>query len=306
MAEAPLLDCLIIGGGAAGLTAAIYLARYRRRLMLLDGDASRLHKIPTSHNYPGFVAGVHGEDLLGRLRAQALEYGAPMATGIVDRLQRNDDGSFTAWCGRQAWHARYVILATGVQDVEPGFGEVAEAVAGGQLRYCPICDGFEAIGKRVAVIGRGDAAVGEAEFIRHFAHELTLFSVADTPPLSEQSCARLRAADIGWCPEPVERLVHEDHAVLVQARGQPARRFDVIYAALGTLVNGGLAQLLGARASDEGELHVDDHQQTTVDGLYAAGDVVLGLNQIAVAMGHAAIAATAVHNRLRRQDDRLQ
>lgn len=299
MADAPLLDCLVIGGGAAGLTAAIYLARYRRRIMLLDGDASRLRRIPRSHNYPGFIQGVQGEDLLERLRGQAQEYGAPMAHGIVDRLQRNEDGSFTAWCGRQAWHARYVILATGVQDVEPGFGEVAQALAGGQLRYCPICDGFEAIGKRIAVIGRGDQAVGEAEFIRHFAHALTLFSVADTPPLSDESRERLRRSDIGWCPDPVERLVHEEDSVLIQAGGQP-QRFDVIYAALGTLVNGGLAQMLGARASDEGELQVDAHQQTTVDGLYAAGDVVVGLNQIAVAMGHSAIAATAVHNRLRK------
>lgn len=300
MSEAPLLDCLVIGGGAAGLTAAIYLARYRRRFMLLDAGASRLRKIPTSHNYPGFAKGVHGEDLLARLRTQAHEYGAPMAEGIVDRLQRGEDGIFTAWCGDQSWRARFVILATGVQDVEPGFGEVGQALAGGQLRYCPICDGFEAIGKRVAVIGRGEQAVGEAEFIRHFAHELVLFSVPDAPPLSAESCERLRQADIGWAASPVTKLVHEDGAILVQVHGEAPQRFDVIYAALGTLVNGGLAQMLGARASDEGELIVDDHQQTSIDGLYATGDVVLGLNQIAVAMGHSAIASTAIHNRLRK------
>lgn len=301
MADAPLLDCLVVGGGAAGLTAAVYLGRYRRRFMLLDGGASRLRKIPRSHNYPGFAQGIPGTELLARLRAQAEVYGAPMTDAVVDRLQRNEDGSYTAWCGTHAWHARYVILATGVEDVEPQFRDADPALADGLLRYCPVCDGFEAIGKRVAVIGRGDQALGEAEFVRHFAHELTLFSVAGAPPLSEDGCARLRTAGIGWSADSVRKLVHDGDGILVQAGEGPPQRFDVVYVALGTLVNGGLAQVLGARADDDGKLHVDAHQQTTVDGLYAAGDVVLGLNQITVAMGHAAVAATAVHNRLRAQ-----
>lgn len=301
MQEAPLLDCLIVGGGAAGLTASIYLARFRRRFLLLDSNASRLRKIPTSHNYPGFEKGIHGEELLARMRAQALEYGAPMAQGIVDRLQRNDDGGFTAWCGPRAWHARYVILATGVQDVEPPFGEVSRALAAGNLRYCPICDGFEAIGKRVAVIGRGEQAVGEAEFVRHFAHEVTLFSVTEVPAPGPSASARLQRADVRWCPYPVEKLEHDQdgNAMVVHARGQAPQRFDIVYPALGTLANGGLAQAIGAAAGDNGELLVDDHQQTGIAGLYAVGDVAAGLNQISVAMGHAAIAATAVHNRLR-------
>ncbi|HEY8608647.1 MAG TPA: NAD(P)/FAD-dependent oxidoreductase [Noviherbaspirillum sp.] len=303
MAGAPLLDCIIIGGGAAGLSAAIYLARFRRRFMLLDGGASRLRSIPTSHNYPGFAKGVHGRDLLARLQAQALEYGAPMAQAVVDRLERRDDGSFLAWCGDQRWLARNVIVATGVNDVEPAFAEVRRALAEGHLRYCPICDGFEAIGKRVAVIGRGEDAVGEAIFVRHFAHSVTLFSGSGLSSLGAAARERLRSADVHAEPRPLERIGYDDAgAMVVHLQDGEAQRFDVVYSALGTIVNGGLAEALGTETTDNGEILVDAHQQSSIEGLYAAGDVVVGLNQIAVAMGHAAIAATAIHNRLRTQD----
>ena len=98
---------------------------------------------------------------------------------------------------------------------------------------------------------------------------------------------------------PVRQL-HFEHGDTITAalRDGTRERFDTVYIALGTIVNSGLAQRIGARCNEAGELIVDRHQQTSIAGLYAAGDVVEGLNQIAVAMGHAAIAATAIHNRL--------
>lgn len=302
MTDVPLLDCIIVGGGAAGLTSAIYLARFRRRFLLLDGGASRLKSIPTSHNYPGFAKGVHGRDLLARLQAQAQEYGAPMAHAVVDRLEKIDDGNFIVHCGGQQYRARHVLLATGVNDVEPAFPEVRQAISNGHLRYCPICDGFEAIGKRVAVVGRGKDGLGESVFVRHFAHSVTLFSVAEPLRLTAEERERLRQAQVDVAPEPLASLAYDETAgMLLQPRDGAPQRFDVVYSALGTIVNAGLAEAIGARATADGELLVDAHQQTSIEGLYAAGDIVAGLNQISVAMGHAAIATTAIHNRLRAQ-----
>jgi len=295
---APPLDCLIVGGGAAGLTAAIYLARFRRRIRLVDAGSSRLLSIPASHNYPGFAGGIHGADILRRLREQAVHYGVSITAGVVERLETADAG-FVAALDSGRWPARHVLLATGVVDVEPDFPDVKRAVAEGCVRYCPICDGFESIGRKVAVVGRGKDGFREALFVRHFASEVSLFSLTGELSLEAPERARLDEAGVRVARDPVERLAFDEAGVMrVHLRGGTRESFDVVYVALGTLVNSGLAQALGARCADNGELLVDAHQQTSVAGLYAAGDIVTGLNQITVAMGHAAIAATAIHNRL--------
>lgn len=300
MPSASLLDCLVIGGGPAGLSAAIYLGRYRRRIVVLDSGGSRALWIPTSHNYPGFEAGIHGRDIIERLQAQAVTYGAHIAAAVVDRLERLPDGSFSAHCGEEQWRARAAIIATGVLDVEPAFPDVRRALADGSVRYCPICDGYESIGKRVAVIGRGKEGLGEAIFVRHFAETVTLFSVTEPIMLSDDDKKRLSGARVDYSLAPVTRLAYDDAGQMQLYQGNgPPQRFDVVYVALGTIVNSGLALTLGAAAEPNGELIVDAHQQTTVDGLYAVGDIVTGLNQISVGMGHAAIAGTAIHNRLR-------
>jgi len=294
------LDAVIIGAGAAGLTAATYLARFRRRFAILDGGTSRLLLVPTSHNYPGYVGGVHGKDLLARLRAQVAEYGVGITPGTVDALERQPDGSFVVRAESQQWHAQTVILATGVMDVEPVFAEVKQAVAAGFLRYCPICDGFEASGQKVAIVGRGKGGLGEALFVRHYTPEITLFSVRDPIELDEEDGLRIDRAGLRVVHDPVARLSFDAaQGISVHLRDGTQERFDVVYSALGTMANSGLAQLLGANCTADGCLFVDEHQCTSIDGLFAAGDIVAGLNQITVAMGQAAIAATAIHNRLR-------
>jgi thioredoxin reductase (NADPH) len=292
-------DCVIVGAGAAGLTAAIYLARFRRRIKVIDAGASRMQSIPTSHNYPGFASGIHGNALLQRLREQAGHYGAAVTHGVVERL-RQSDGMFIAASADEQWQARHVLLATGVIDVEPDFPDVKRAVAEGCVRYCPVCDGFEAIGKNVAVVGRDAGGFGEARFVRHFAEAVSVFSLTEPLRVNAHEQAELNAAGVRVVQAPVERLAFDEAgAMRVHLQGGDNEHFDMVYVALGTLVNAGLAQALGAHCDDDGELIVDAHQQTSVDGLYAAGDIVAGLNQITVAMGHAAIAATAIHNRLR-------
>ncbi|HVL75812.1 MAG TPA: NAD(P)/FAD-dependent oxidoreductase [Noviherbaspirillum sp.] len=297
-----LLDCIIVGAGAAGLTAAVYLARFRRRIALLDGAGSRLLLIPESHNYPGYAHGIHGPDVLARLREQALQYDVQVQNTTIDSLERDAHGNFVARAEHRSWRARTALLATGVTDVAPPFAEVSTALATGRLRYCPICDGYEAIGRSAAVLGRGNSGVEEAIFVRHFADKVYVCALDDPLQLDDGQRERLARARVDVVAPPVTALglsngPHERMWLALDDGGE--LDVDIVYAALGTLVNSGLGQLLGAQCADNDELLVDAHQQTSVDGLYAAGDVVIGLNQIAVAMGHAAIAATAIHNRLR-------
>lgn len=292
------LDCLVIGAGPAGLTAAIYLGRYRREALVLESGASRAALIPRSHNYPGFPEGISGAELLQRLRLQALRYGARIREASVRTLERNDDGDYVAGFGDERVVARSVLLATGVVDVEPPLPDLIGAIQRGLVRHCPICDGYEVIDRRVAVIGRGDKLAREALFIARYTRRLTAFSAGSASSMDPPLRARLAAAAIRLVDRPIDRVCTEDGSVIgLETDDGELHEFDTLYSALGEKPRSELAFKLGARCNEDGQILVDDHQQTSVPGLYAAGDVVCALNQISVATGHAAIAATAIHHR---------
>src|SRR5215210_4405147 len=128
-------DCLVVGGGPAGLVAAVYLARFRRDVRIVDAGFSRAALIPISHNCPGFPDGISGRDLLTRLREQAKRYGAVLTAGCVDSIQRRDDGLFEAVAGSERIEARSVVIATGVLDLEPTLPKTSDAVRRGLIRH---------------------------------------------------------------------------------------------------------------------------------------------------------------------------
>jgi thioredoxin reductase (NADPH) len=293
-------DCLIVGGGPAGLIAAIYLARFRRDVRVIDAGASRASLIPTSHNYPGFPDGISGPDLLARLREQARRYGALLSEGTVTEMQCVADDSFRALVGGETVEARTVLLATGAMDVEPSLPNITDAIRKGLIRHCPICDGYEVIGKHVAIIARGMKGVNEARFLRHYTDKLTLFTIGTPHEISESERVSLEQCGVTVVDEALAEVCTQDGAIVgLQTRNGQIYRFDTLYSALGCRVRSDLARSLGAACDNVGQIVVDHRLRTTVPGVYAAGDVANDLNQIAVAAGHAAIAATGIHNLLR-------
>ncbi|WP_448189965.1 NAD(P)/FAD-dependent oxidoreductase [Azospirillum sp. sgz301742] len=302
MTEAPL-DVVVIGGGPAGLTAAIYLARYRRRFLVIDAGAPRAAWIPLSHNHAGFPDGITGMDLLGRMRMQAKRYGAPVERGCVASLQKRG-GLFVARteAGDEV-AARTAIMATGVIDVEPVLPNLYQAVQRGLVRHCPICDAFEVIGQRVGVIGHGAQGVGEALWMRTYTDDITLLTLGDPLGLSDAERRRLAAMNVRAVEEPVTEVHTEAGriAALTTAAGERLV-FDTLYSALGAVPRTDLAKPVGAGLGETGRFAVDAHCRTDVDGLFAIGDVVEGLNQISVAMGHAAVAAVAIHRKMLKEE----
>ncbi|MEP7206410.1 MAG: NAD(P)/FAD-dependent oxidoreductase [Casimicrobiaceae bacterium] len=295
------LDCIVVGGGPAGLTAALYMARFRRRVVVLDGGAARAALIPLSHNYPGFPEGITGPDLLARLRRQAERYGAMIVQGAVDAARRRDDAGFEVDAGDTRLRAQSLILATGVVDIEPELPNLKDAIRRGLIRHCPICDGFEVIDQRIGVIGAGAKALREAMFLRRYSADLTVFTLGRELDLSAVQRAELDAADIAIVEAPVDEVFLESDALVgLQTADGREHRFQTLYSALGAVPRAAIAELLGATCETDGMVVTDRHQRTSIDGLYACGDIVHGtLNQIAVGTGHAAIAATSIHNALR-------
>ncbi|MGE5169330.1 MAG: NAD(P)/FAD-dependent oxidoreductase [Rudaea sp.] len=295
-----IFDALIVGGGPAGLVAAEYLARFRRSVVLVDAGAGRASLIPISHNCPGFPEGIAGNALLARLRDQASRYGAQRVEGAVERIERQEGpGRYVARTATDAFEARRIVLATGVVDIEPPLPNLKDAIRRGLIRHCPICDGYEVAGRATAVIGRGAKGAREALFIRHFTDRLTLFTLGPEE-IDDQERARLAAAGIALVESAVKEVQVEGQA-LVGLRTDDGRhhRFDTVYSALGAVAQTALARELGLDCDDDGSIRAGAHQRTSDENIYACGDIVSDtLNQIAVAAGHAAIAATAIHNSL--------
>jgi thioredoxin reductase (NADPH) len=294
-----LQDCVVIGGGPAGLTAAIYLGRFRRKVLVVDGGWSRAEWITRSHNLPGFPEGIEGPVLLERMRQQARLYGAVLSKGYVKGIAGGGKDNFTLTIGGAQITGRTVILATGVVENKPPLAHLAAAVKSGLIRTCPICDGYEGIQKRIAVLGQGEHAAAEALFLRTFTDRLSLLMVGGAGALMPETRQALADAGISVNDVVVGSVQLEpDDVMALYAEDGQIHRFDVVYSAFGTTSQSQLAKVLGAGLDAAGRLYVNEHQETSVDGLFAAGDLVRGLNQISVADGEAAIAATAVHNRL--------
>ena len=302
------LDCLIIGGGPAGLTAATYLARFHLDILVVDAGKSRASWIPCTRNHAGFPDGIKGSDLLERMREQACKYGAKIVTEFVTKLERDEEsGLFTATWGSGEATARSVLIATGVTNRRPPMEEDlhADALARGLVRYCPICDGYEVTDKRVGVIGGDHHGVAEAIFIRSFTADVTLIAPDKALRLGSEDRHALDEAKVECVDGPAQAVAITGDCIVVETAEGPYT-FDSIYSALGSDTHTQLAEMVGAELSNDTCIKVDSHQRTSVAGVYAAGDVVIGLDQISHAMGEGGVAATTIRNDLAAKEPMLR
>jgi thioredoxin reductase (NADPH) len=298
--DEPILDCLIVGGGPAGLTAAIYLARFHLDIIVVDSGKSRASWIPCTRNVSGFPDGIGGTELLQRMREQACKYGAKFETEFVTRLERDEQiGLFAATWGSGNAMARTVLIATGVTNRRPPMDEQLhdDALARGLVRYCPICDGYEVTDKRVGVIGSDHHGVAETLFLRSYTADLTLIAPDKALHLKPEDQDKLRAAGVECVDGPAQAVAITGDCIVVET-AEGTHTFDSIYPALGSDTHTQLAEMLGAKLGPKGCIAVDAHQRTSVPGLYAAGDVVIGLDQISHSMGEGGVAATTIRNDL--------
>ncbi|HEX7966114.1 MAG TPA: NAD(P)/FAD-dependent oxidoreductase [Gammaproteobacteria bacterium] len=303
-----LFDALIVGGGPGGLAAAYYLARFRRSVRVLDSGESRAAWVPVTHNHAGFPKGIEGPELLERMRRQVLDAG-----GRIDHTRVEDarqvPGSFMLETRMGPVHGRTLLLATGVVDVKPELPDLVDAVRDGLVRYCPVCDAYEARGKDILVLGSGESGFGEADFLRDFSDRVTVLTQGIQVDPGSPAYLRLEDRQVQVIEQPLAKLAADTEGgrIRLTLTGGHELDFDLVYSAMGCTPRNDLATRLQVEIGEDQRIVTDGHQETSVRNCFAAGDVVQGLNQISVAIGQAAVAATTMHNRLReasRREDR--
>jgi thioredoxin reductase (NADPH) len=299
-------DVAIVGAGPAGLAAAVYLARFRRSVLVFDAGDARAKLIPKTRNCPGFPEGIAGEDLLSRLRDQAEIYGARIVHAGVESID-GSVGEFSLATTAGDAKASRVVLATGIVDRAPEIAGLREAIAAGTVRLCPVCDAYEAAGQRIAVAGPEHLALKEALFLKDYSSRVCMLS---NYPEDISQATRMRAAaeNIEVWDNVYDLVPNGSGFDVIMADGSPDRQVDVVYPSMGCDVRSELAANLGAACDEEGYVLVGQHLETSVPGLYAIGDVAKALNQIAVGFGHAAMAAAHIHMdfRERRTSERVR
>lgn len=300
-----LYDCIIVGAGPAGLSAALFLARYRRRVLVFHHNSPRnLY----AHGVHGFLGhhGIPPAELLARGRDEVRSHGGVIIEGCVTHAARIADDHFRVTVSsddeaNQHYEARRLLLATGLRDLTPdcpGFREFY----GRSVFHCPDCDGFEVTGQRVVVLGRGQQTLGFTLGLLTWTERLTLVTDGEETEMSEEERGKLAAFNIPILPHRVTRLEGDT------ASGQLARvRFadgaaldcDALFFNLGTEPASDLHAALGCALDKEcGLVWIDDEQQTSVPGVYAAGDLTPRSQLAVVAAAEGAMAAIHIHKSL--------
>jgi thioredoxin reductase len=285
------VDAVVVGGGPSGLAAASWLARFRRSVVVVDSEDYRSGAVERSHGYLGRDPQVP-LDLISAGRREVLAYPtAQLRTGRVEGVVRRHDGLFDVDCGAAGpLLAHRLVLATGVQDALPDVEGMQEHY-GASAFHCPACDGYEARDRDVVALGWDPQLVGFSATLKNWARSVTV--VTNGRRFQGDESCRQQMAD-----NEVE-LIEQDALALTGSRGnlEGVRLQDgrvlpasLVFFSVAHSPRVGLATSLGCELDDEGYVAVDTEGLTSVPGVYAAGDLVPGLQLVQIAAGKGATA----------------
>jgi len=290
-------EVVVIGGGIAGLSAAIYLGRAQRDALVIDGGHSMAKWEPSVENYLGFPKGVDGEDLLKYGRKQAERYEVEFTTDEVADVE--PAGEIFVLRGKETtYHAKSLLLATGIFHIPPEIPGVTECL-GHSMFFCKDCDGYRVRGKRIAIIGANNEAVEYALSMLHYSPCVIIATNGDKIRWDDEHAAWLKEYEIPLETERVRDLEHRRRKILALVySGQRRVEIDYIFTTRGDIFHTGLAEKLGAKLDRDGQIEVDQCMRTSVPRLYAAGCVTPANCQIVIAAGQGAAAAQAINRDL--------
>ena len=291
-------DALILGGGPAGLSAAIYLARFNRRVLVLDAGKGRSSFSQCNQNYLGFPDGVTTRELRELGKKQAENFGALFKDCQVERIECLPDGTFRAYTTEGDFDGRTLLFATGVTDIWPNIPGIYDWI-GEQVFWCITCDGFRTVGKRIVCIGNDDEAATTTLQFLLFTDQITLVADPELARFSDEKRDALAAHCIALVLARPDRLDISDDSKQIDAlclSDGASLPCDMIFSLLGVRPNTGLARDMGLALDHEAYVVMDEEGYTSIPGVFAAGDLTRMYTQQVASAVHAGAEAAQTMN----------
>ncbi|KML42157.1 NAD(P)/FAD-dependent oxidoreductase [Cytobacillus firmus] len=292
-------DCLIVGGGIAGLQAAIQLGRYKHKVLVLDSNDGRSVICKNYHNILGYPDGVSGPELreLGKKHAERL--GVEFVHEKVEQAEKAEGGFVVSAESGNKYSGKRILLATGVMDRMPPFPELMPCL-GISVYVCPDCDGYEVKDKRTIVLGSGNAGANMCLTLSYWTNDLVFINHEKKVP-DQEFLEKMREEKIEYVEETIDKVLADDDKFkgvrLENGKEITGDRGFIAFG--GNEIKSGLAKQLGAERLENKHILTDPRSKmTSVQNVWAAGDVAAHSEQVTIAMGEGAQAAIWIHKSL--------
>jgi len=289
-------ECVIVGGGIAGLQAAVQLGRYMHKVLVIDSSDGRSTICRSYHNILGYPDGVSGQHLREMGKKHAKQLGIEFFNGKVISVVKKEDGFQLETESGDSFFGERLLLATGVMDRIPPFAELFPCL-GISVYVCPDCDGYEIKGKRTIIFGSGRTGVEMGKTLSYWTKEL-IFINHEQKPLDEKDRQILQEYKIEYIDIPVKQVLADGSQLegFLLENGETVKGNHGFIAFSGNEVRSQLAKELGVEMMENKHLVVDPRsKKTNVEGVWAAGDVVAHSEQVTIAMGEGSQAAIWIH-----------
>lgn len=288
-------DVAVVGGGPAGLCAALWLARYLHRVVVVDSGDPRNWETRGINGYLGHQ-GIRSPELRALGRAECVNFGVDFVEGIVDRAIDLPGELFALQLrGGIAIKARRILLAIGIKDVWPDIPGL-ERCYGETAHVCPDCDGYETRDKKTVVVGKGRKAVGMALALMTWTRQVVICTNGEEPEMSQVLLDRIKPLNIPVLETPIKSAVSKSgEIVAIELEGGMSLDCERLYFAIGQYPADDLGAQLGCKRDELGRLVIDDRNRTSVKNVFAAGDIAPGPQVAIGAAASGAVAAIAIH-----------
>jgi thioredoxin reductase len=292
------IDTLIVGGGPAGLTAALWLARFRRTVRVVDAGEPRNEPTWAVHGYPGLPE-IPPLELRRLIRDQALGAGAEIVRGRIVRIEGEKDAFRVLEAEGAVLEARRVLLAFGLRDRLPEVKGI-ERFYGNSVFHCPDCDGPSMAGAHVVVLGASKGSASVALRLSHWAETVTMIANGEETKLDTRQMEVLERAGITIRQERIVELVGEDSRMTgIELGNGETHPAEGMFFSLGADPASSLSEQLECDTENHGLVCVDASGETSIPGVYAAGDIAAGHPHLAIAAAaEGARAALTIHRSL--------
>ena len=290
-------EVIVVGGGIAGLSAAIYLGRAQRDTLVIDSGHSMAKWEPVVENYLGFPRGVGGEQLLKNGCAQAKRHEVRF---VRDEIRNVSAGKsvFVLKGKKKTYRAKRLLLATGIFHLPPEIPGVKQCL-GHSMFFCKDCDGYRVRGKRIAIIGANNEAVEYALGMLHYSACVIVVTNGKKPNWDKRHARWLEEYEIPVARKPVRDVDHRKRKIrALDFAGGQCVKIDYLFTTRGDIFHNQLAKKLGAKLDSDGQIKVDQCMRTSVPRLYASGCVTPANCQMIIAAGQGAAAAQAINRDL--------